>query len=213
VPRTGSSYKLNSQSKERPATSLQQTVALLFLLSLLASNPITRSLPLKNSPVRPLLVQYTVPALFAADGVAALQRHFVVAVAAQVVHRALCVFETGGAGLEACVGGAGRAEVGLSGAGLFARHGCEVLWCWWLWIWWLVVDLGLVVSILLVGLDVASGTSSSLVVSRESAVWVATCQAQGITARLGSLSTPISRFVSENRHPVLLPHAIKHLPH
>jgi hypothetical protein len=151
VPRTGSSYKLNSQSKERPATSLQQTVALLFLLSLLASNPITRSLPLKNSPVRPLLVQYTVPALFAADGVAALQRHFVVAVAAQVVHRALCVFETGGAGLEACVGGAGRAEVGLSGAGLFARHGCEVcgvggcgfggwlwIWGWWFWFCWLV---------------------------------------------------------------------------
>jgi hypothetical protein len=164
VPRTGSSYKLNSQSKERPATSLQQTVALLFLLSLLASNPITRSLPLKNSPVRPLLVQYTVPALFAADGVAALQRHFVVAVAAQVVHRALCVFETGGAGLEACVGSAGRAEVGLSGAGLFAGHGCEVVWFWgWVGFGYGVGDL---VLVLVIGLYVASGGSSSTSTSK-----------------------------------------------
>ena len=99
-----------------------------------------RIYPSVHSPVRPLLVQHTVPALLAADGIAALQRDFVVAVAAQVVHRALRVFEAAAAGLEACVRGAGGAEVGLAGAAgggglvLFAGHGLGVLWycsgCW-----------------------------------------------------------------------------------
>jgi hypothetical protein len=84
---------------------------------------------LAHSPVRPLLVP---------DGVAALQRDLVVAVAAQVVHRALGVFEAAAAGLEARVGGAGGAEVGLAAGGggliLLAGHGCDcvvvVLWRW-----------------------------------------------------------------------------------
>jgi hypothetical protein len=89
----------------------------------------------KISPVGPLLVQHAVAALLAADGVALLQRDLVVAVAAQVVHRARRVFETAAARLEACVNGArgaaaGSAEVCLAGAGrgglvLFAGHG----WC------------------------------------------------------------------------------------
>jgi len=96
------------------------------------------------SPVRPLLVQHAVSALLAADGVAALQGDFVVAVAAQVVHRALCVFEAAATGLEAGVGGAGGAEVGLAAGGrglvLFAGHGgwLEVCVCWcgcWCWLW------------------------------------------------------------------------------
>jgi len=66
-------------------------------------SPLLRKGLALNSPVRPLLVQHTVPALFAADGIAALQGDFVVAVAAQVVHRALRVFEAAAAGLEACV--------------------------------------------------------------------------------------------------------------
>lgn len=86
-----------------------------------------------NSPVRPLLVQHAVSALLAADGVAALQRDLVVAVAAQVVHRALGVFEAAAAGLEAGVGGAGGAEVGLAAGGgglvLFAGHDCVCCGC------------------------------------------------------------------------------------
>lgn len=43
------------------------------------------------------------------------------------MHRALRVFEAAAAGLEACVGGAGGAEVGLGAGGgglvLFAGHG------------------------------------------------------------------------------------------
>ena len=84
-----------------------------------------------RSPVRPLLVQHAVAALLAADGIAALQRDLVVAVAAQVVHRALGVFEAAAAGLEAGVGGAGGAEVGLAAGGgglvLFAGHSCVVV--------------------------------------------------------------------------------------
>ena len=86
-----------------------------------------------RSPVRPLLVQHAVATLLAADGIAALQRDLVVAVAAQVVHRALGVFEAAAAGLEAGVGGAGGAEVGLAAGGgglvLFAGHGCVFLLC------------------------------------------------------------------------------------
>lgn len=83
-----------------------------------------------NSPVRPLLVQHTVPALLAADGIAALQRDLVVAVAAQVVHRALGIFIGVADDLEAAVG-VGVAEVGAGAGGgglvLFAGHGCSVV--------------------------------------------------------------------------------------
>ena len=104
------------------------------------------------SPVGPLLVQHAVPALLAADGLVLGQRDPVVAVAAQVVHRARLVFEAAARRLEACVGGAcgagaGRGEVGLAGGTgrgglvLFAGHGCGELvsWCEVGWGGWLVI--------------------------------------------------------------------------
>lgn len=103
-----------------------------------------------RSPVRPLLVQHAVAALLAADGVAALQRDLVVAVAAQVVHRALGVFEAAAACLEAGVGGAGGAEVGLAAGGgglvLFAGHGCV-----WFFVCVVVVVVVVEVEVLVVG--------------------------------------------------------------
>jgi hypothetical protein len=89
----------------------------------------------KVSPVGPLLVQHAVPALLAADGLVLGQRDPVVAVAAQVVHRARLVLEAAARCLEARVRGARRAgagggEVGLAGGAgrgglvLFAGHGC-----------------------------------------------------------------------------------------
>jgi hypothetical protein len=131
VPQIESSCTISSQPRVlKPGTSRLLHLHFSLLLPNISGDPFLPNLrPAQiNSPVRPLLVQHTVSALFAADGVAALQRDLVVAVTAQVVHRARRVFETAAARLEASVGGAGyAAEVGLAdglgaGLGLFAGH-------------------------------------------------------------------------------------------
>lgn len=86
--------------------------------------------PPSNIPICPLLIQHPVPAFLAPDRVAALERDFGVAVAAEIVHGFGRVFEGGRGGVEAGVAGACLAgelvlRLGEGGRGVgFAGHGC-----------------------------------------------------------------------------------------
>lgn len=77
-------------------------------------------------PIRPLLIQHTISALFTSDGISFLQSHFGIAVAAEVLDWFARVFETVAGDCEAAVVGIGVAAAGAAGEGgwgvLFAGH-------------------------------------------------------------------------------------------